>query len=192
MKSHGFFKNFYLLNIKRLWKKNIEHRPRFILGKPLSIFFEPKYVQQLTSKGSPHPYKFHGTPRFIDDLCTINNDCEFSSCKYIYPKQLELKLRTKREKFSFFIVCMPYLSSKIPSSIFCAWIFSEFLQIAWCTLRQTDFVPKTSPLYTTILDKIFGTNSSNPVKLDGKRKVWYLFLHVFQLLSGKSKFLKGG
>ena len=120
MKSHGFFKNFYLLNIKRLWKKNIEHRPRFILGKPLSIFFEPKYVQQLTSKGSPHPYKFHGTPRFIDDLCTINNDCEFSSCKYIYPKQLELKLRTKREKFSFFIVCMPYLSSKIPSSIFCA------------------------------------------------------------------------
>ena len=28
----------------------------------------------------------------------------------------------------------------------------------------------------TIPDKIFGTKWSNPVKLDRKRKVWYLFL----------------
>ena len=32
---------------------------------------------------------------------------------------------------------------------------------------------------TTIPDKIFGTKWSNPVKLDRKRKVWYLFLRVF-------------
>ena len=43
----------------------------------------------------------------------------------------------------------------------------------------------------TIPDKIFGTKWSNPVKLDRKRKVWYLFLCVFQLLFAKSKFLKG-
>ena len=31
----------------------------------------------------------------------------------------------------------------------------------------------------TILDKIFGTKWSNLVKLDKRRKVWYLFLRVF-------------
>ena len=31
----------------------------------------------------------------------------------------------------------------------------------------------------TIPDKIFETKWSNPVKLDGNRKVWYLFLSVF-------------
>ena len=29
--------------------------------------------------------------------------------------------------------------------------------------------------HSTIPDKIFGTKWSNPVKLDNKRKVWYLF-----------------
>ena len=31
----------------------------------------------------------------------------------------------------------------------------------------------------TILDKIFGTKWSNPVKMDRERKLWYLFLRVF-------------
>ena len=30
-----------------------------------------------------------------------------------------------------------------------------------------------------ISDKIFGTKWSNPVKLDRKRKVWYVLLRVF-------------
>ena len=34
-------------------------------------------------------------------------------------------------------------------------------------------------LVQTIPDKIFGTKWSNPVKLDTKRKVWYLFLRAF-------------
>ena len=34
-------------------------------------------------------------------------------------------------------------------------------------------------LAQTIPDKIFGTKWSNPVKLDKKKKVWYLFLRVF-------------
>ena len=44
---------------------------------------------------------------------------------------------------------------------------------------------------STIPDKIFGTKWSNPVKLDRRRKVWYLFLRVFYLLLAKSKLLKG-
>ena len=31
----------------------------------------------------------------------------------------------------------------------------------------------------TILDKIFGTKWSNPVKMERERKLWYLFLRVF-------------
>ena len=50
----------------------------------------------------------------------------------------------KRDKFPFFIVRMPYLSSNIPSPIFYVLIFPEFLRIARCTLRLTDFVPKAS------------------------------------------------
>ena len=79
------------------WKVSVEtkdwysygHRPSATPGKPL----ESKYVQQLISKRSPHTYKFHGKSRFIDNLSTMNDDGEFfSSCKYIYPKQLKLKL----------------------------------------------------------------------------------------------------
>ena len=42
-----------------------------------------------------------------------------------------------------------------------------------------------------IPDKIVGTKWNNPVKLDRRRKVWYLLLRVFGLLLVKSKFLKG-
>ena len=87
-------------------------------------------------------FKFYGTSRFIDDLSTIKW-CFSSSYKYIYPKQLELKLEhqdkhetfldllittedssfvyklfDKKDNFHFFIVHMPYLSSNIPPSIF--------------------------------------------------------------------------
>ena len=34
-------------------------------------------------------------------------------------------------------------------------------------------------LAQTIPDKIFGTKWSNPLKVDRRRKVWYLFLRVF-------------
>ena len=85
----------------RNWYSN-GHGPSFVLGKPLSIFFESKCVQQLISKGSPRAYKFHGASRFTDDLCTINDDGEFSSSyKYIYSKQLELKLKHQGEHATF-------------------------------------------------------------------------------------------
>ena len=140
-------------------------------------FFESRYVTQVISKGSPRAYKLYGTSRFIDDLCTTNDDGEFSSSyKYIYPKQLELKLKhrgehanfldldipiednvfvfklfDKRDNFPFFIVRTPYLSSNIPLSMFYDSIFSEFLRIARITLKLTDFVPKAFQLDTTMV-----------------------------------------
>ena len=40
-------------------------------------------------------------------------------------------------------------------------------------------------LAQTIPDKIFGTKCSNPVKLDKKKKVWYLFLQFFLTAIGE-------
>ena len=139
--------------------------------------FESKYVQQLISKGYPCSYKFHGRCRFMDGLCRINNDRLFSSSyKYLDTKQLELKLQhqekdktfldldisaedsislykllDKRNKFPFFVIRMLYRSSNVPSSIFYGSIFSEFLQIARCTLRLTKFIPKAPQLYTRMV-----------------------------------------
>ena len=128
-------------------------------------FFESKHVQTLVSQKSDRAYKYHGTSRFIDDLCTINDGNEFSnSFKCIYPKELSLKLEhsgthatfldldikiedglfiyklfDKRDAFPFFIVRMPHLQSNIPSTIFYGSIFSEFLRIARCTLKLQHF-----------------------------------------------------
>ena len=66
----------------------------------------------------------------------------------IEEKIFAYELFDKRDKFPFFIACMPYLLSDIPSSIFYGSIFSEFLQIARSTIRLTNFVPKASQLYT--------------------------------------------
>ena len=64
--------------------------------------FESKYVQQLISKGYPCSYKFHGRCRFMDGLCTINNDRVFSSSyKYLDTKQLELKLQHQEKDKTF-------------------------------------------------------------------------------------------
>ena len=113
------------------------------LGKLFLYFLKSKCVQQLISEGSPCVYKFHGSSRFINEFCTINDDDELpSSYKNINPKQLELKIEhqgeyetffylqitiaynifvyklfEKKGQFPFFIVRRPYLSINIPSSL---------------------------------------------------------------------------
>ena len=147
-------------------------------------FFESKYVTSLVSQGSPRAFKYHGTGRFIDDLCAINDGHEFSkSFRNIYPKELELKIEhqgthatfldlditikdnifiyklfDKRDAFPFFIVRMPHLSSNIPSSIFYGSFFSELLRIARCTLMLSDFIPKASELYHRMVTQGGNTN----------------------------------
>ena len=65
-------------------------------------FFESKYVQPLLSKGFLHAYKFHGTSRFIDDTCIIDDDGEFSSsCKHInLPQATRPKTWTSRGSYN--------------------------------------------------------------------------------------------
>ena len=41
--------------------------------------------------------------------------------------------------------------------------------------RGLNRVRRKNLIAQTIPDKIFGTKWSNPVKLDNKKKVWYLF-----------------
>ena len=53
-------------------------------------------------KGSLRVYKFLGTSRFIENLCTIVDYNEFSSSyRYIYPKQLERKLEQQGDHATF-------------------------------------------------------------------------------------------
>ena len=127
-------------------------------------FFESKYVKDLISLGSQKAYKFHGTGRFIDDLCAINDGNEFyKSFKNIYPHDLELKVEhqgthatfldlditikdnifvyklfDKRDKFPFFIVRMPHLSSNMPSSTFYSSFCSELQRVSTRTLLLSD------------------------------------------------------
>lgn len=143
------------------------------VGIPMGIDLAPywekpfTYAQQLISKKSSRDYEFNGTSRFKRDLCTINDNDEFSSWyKFVYLKQLELKIKhfggnatfldlkitignnvfvyqlfDQRDQFPSFHACMSYLSINIPSSIFYGSIFSVLLQKDWFTLRLTDFVP---------------------------------------------------
>ena len=117
----------YILDFQRPRQKILYEKNLFL------YFFEYKHVQNLISKKSTRAYKYHATSRFIDDLCVINDNGEFSKFfKYIYPGELEPKLERswihatfldldikidvgifayklfdKREKFPFFIVHMP-------------------------------------------------------------------------------------
>ena len=60
------------------------------------------------------------------------------------------KLFDKRDKFSFVIVGILFLSSNIPSSILCDSVFSEFRKIAGCELILTDSRSKPNQPCTKI------------------------------------------
>lgn len=64
------------------------------------------------------------------------------------------KLFDKKIKFPFLVVCVCYLSSNIPSSVFYGSILSGFLKIAACTLALTDFMPEASQLYTRMVTQV--------------------------------------
>ena len=135
---------------------------------------ECDFISKLIKTDIARAKRFHGTFRFIDDLCALNDGGEFgNSYKEIYPKELELKLEhnglhatfldldlsiengkisskiyDKREDFSFFIVRMPNIHSNIPSSIFYGTVLSEILRIARATSSFLNFSKKTAALLT--------------------------------------------
>ena len=129
--------------------------------------FENEYMTKLLRSDVAKARCYHGTYRFIDDLCAINNNNVFSEAHHlIYPPELELKLEhqgdratfldldisisentfiyklfDKRDAFPFTIVRMPYFTSNIPSFIFYGSFKSEILRIAKNTLNYNDFLP---------------------------------------------------
>ena len=99
------------------------------------FFFIQIYLPQVTWTKT---WKSRRTWTFLDfDITTEVN-------LFVY------KLSEKRNKFSFFAVRMPYLSSNILSAIFYGSKFSEILRIASCTVILTDVVPKACQLCARI------------------------------------------
>ena len=136
-------------------------------------FYENKWLLELKKKDLHKARLFSNTFRFIDDLCTINDNNEFErNYQQIYPVELELKkennsnleasfldlsitlenkhfntkLFDKRDAFPFSIVRMPDLNGNILCHVFYGSIFSEFLRIARATLKYMDFLPKSREL----------------------------------------------
>ena len=134
--------------------------------------FENRYMNQLITTDKVKARHFHGTSRFIDDLCAINDGNLFGQIyKDIYPEELELKVEhsgthasflnlditikdgifiyklfDKRDAFPFSIVRMPHIESNIPENIFYASLVGEFLRIARSTLLYEDFKNKARDL----------------------------------------------
>ena len=141
--------------------------------------FESDHVGKLIKTDVVKAKRYHGTYRFIDDLCTLNNNNEFASSYHnIYPPELELKIEhqglyatfleleinivdgifvyklfDKRDAFPFFIVRMPYLESNIPSFVFYGSFKSEVLRIAKNTLRYHDFLVLVKPFVTRMINQ---------------------------------------
>ena len=134
--------------------------------------FENRYMNQLITTDKVKARHFHGTSRFIDDLCAINDGNLFGQIyKDIYPEELELKVEhsgihasflnlditikegifiyklfDKRDAFPFSIVRMPHIESNIPENIFYASLVGEFLRIVRSTLLYEDFKNKARDL----------------------------------------------
>ena len=59
----------------------------------------------------------------------------------------EYKLYGNKNKYPFFIVCMPDLSGNISACVFYGSILSELLRIVKFTLKSFDFVSKAKQLF---------------------------------------------
>ena len=130
-------------------------------------FYEKNFVQQLKKKNINEARRLANLFRFMDDLCTINDNGLFeNNFKSIYQAEMELKKESeghsiasfldldisiinnqfeltnfdKRDTFFFEIVRMPNLSNNMPSNIFYSTLGSELLRIANCTTGKTNFI----------------------------------------------------
>ena len=125
-------------------------------------------MSELISNDKVKGCHFHATKHFIDDLGTLNDGCVFNDLyKGTYPPELQLKIEhsgthvtflnldvtakdgvfiyklfDKRDAFPFFIVCMPYVDSNIPKTIFYSALAGEFLRIARSSLYTKTFMKK--------------------------------------------------
>ena len=143
----------------------------------LLYYCEFKYIKQLISNESSKAYKYHGISRFISYICAVNNGSEFlTPFKNFYPEESNSEETLPLDKFSFFLVQMPHISSNVSSTIFYGSLFSELLQIARCALRINDFIPKVSDLLSRMM-----TQGGNRARLTKQlKKLFHRYLAVFQ------------
>ena len=79
------------------------------------------------------------------------------------------------------------LTSELLTQLTCFLFLLKFIEMLWSyqkclknwVRRRLGWVSIKNLLVQTIPNKIIGTKWSNPVKLDTKRKVWYLFFREF-------------
>ena len=142
------------------------------MGNLLFYTYENEYMSELISNDKVKACHFHATKRFIDDLGTLNDGGAFNDFyKDIYPTELQLKVEhsgtyatflnlditlkdgvfvyklfDKPDGFLFFIVCIPYIDSNIPKSIFYSALLDEFLRIAHSSHLYEDFNEKAMNL----------------------------------------------
>ena len=118
------------------------------------IFFD-RLCSETNIYGSSYAYNFLGTSRFIDDLCTRNDEIQFSSSyKFIYPKQQKLKLEHKGEHATFLHLDITVEDNifkpldkrdKFPFSVvFMSYKYS-IINIIWCNIFR---VLTNSSMYT--------------------------------------------
>ena len=84
----------------------------------------------------------------------VNLDTTVKDGVFVY------KLFDKCDAFPLFIVCMPFIDSNIPKSIFYSALAGEFLRITRNTLQYEDFNEKTIELLNRM--KAQGAQSHNP------------------------------
>ena len=84
----------------------------------------------------------------------------------------------KRDKFSLFIVQMGLLSSNISSTISSGSISSELPQIARCSLRTDDVIPRDSDLFSKMIAQ-GGNRAALPKQL---KNTFHCYPHVFKNL----------
>ena len=163
--------------------------------------YECSYMSDLVQKDKSKSRLYFLIRRFIDDLCSINDEGEFGRVfREIYPPELELKLEhsgqmatflnlhieikddrfvyklfDKRNDFPFSIVRMPHRDSNIPENIFYSALAGEFLRISRSSMLMNDLVSSSKQLVMRMKNQGGNENRMNRVL----RKVVMRHANVF-------------
>ena len=98
--NHLMEKCYFNVTTKQAISMGIDPAPFW--ANPFLYSYEEEYMSPLISSDKIKGRHFHSTKRFIDDICTINDDGEFkrSICE-IYPRGVELKFEYQGDQTTF-------------------------------------------------------------------------------------------
>ena len=137
------------------------------------------YMMEKKKNNIEQAYKLHACMRYLYDLLCLNDSDEFYNVHtQIYPMSLilkcenrgeqatfldldikiingkfEYKLYDKRDVFGFKINRMPDRSSNIPQNVYHGAIKSEALRIARSTMKEEEFINRTSNLVKRMINQ---------------------------------------